>query len=73
MSVPYRKKDSKADFYVRTNATGSALFFCPMSDVHNSPVIVKDTCYTKNERFFNCRLPPLYIQEDGEWYLQGNI
>lgn len=73
MSVPHRKKDSKADFYVRTNASGSALFFCPMAHVHGSKVITKNTCYTTNEKFFDCDLPPLYICEGGEWYLQNNI
>lgn len=70
MSVPYRKKDSKADFYVRTNPTGTALLFMPMSKVFAAPVIQKDTTYTKNEKFFNVDVDglTLYYLEDGVWY-----
>lgn len=70
MSVPYRKKDSKADFYVRTNPSGTALFFVPMAKVLSAPIIQKDTTYTKNEEFFNVDVAglTLYYVEDGVWY-----
>ena len=70
MSVPHRKKDYTADFYIRTNPTGSALFFMPMSKVKEAPVIRKDTSYTKNEPFFNVDTETLtlYYVEDGVWY-----
>ena len=70
MSVPYRKKDSKADFYIRTNPAGSSLLFMPMAKVLASPLISKDTTYTKNEKFFNVDVASLtlYYVEDGVWY-----
>jgi hypothetical protein len=70
MSVPHRKKDSNADYYVRVNAHGNALFFCPMKDVLTAPVITKNTTYTVNEKFFNLPVSGLilYYLEDGVWY-----
>ena len=70
MSVPYGKKESQADYYVRTNPKGDALFFMPMRDVFTAPVIRKDTSYTKNEPFFNVDTDKLtlYYFEDGEWW-----
>lgn len=70
MSVPYRKKDSKADFYIRTNPAGSSLLFLPMAKVLSSPTIRKDTTYTKNEQFFNVDTDklPVYYFEDGVWW-----
>jgi len=73
MSVPYRKKDSNADYYVRVNAHGTALFFCPMKEVLAMPVITKNTCYTTNEQFFNVPVSTLtlYYLEDGVWYMDA--
>lgn len=70
MSVPYGKKDSQADYYIRTNPKGDALFFMPMRDIFKAPIIRKDTIYTKNEPFFNVDTETLklYYYEDGEWY-----
>ena len=56
MTVPYRKKDSQAHFFVQTNVFGNYLNFCPMSVVKGSEIIVKDTCYTTNEKFFSVPL-----------------
>lgn len=69
MSVPHRKKKSVADFYIRTNASGNALFFLPMKQVHSAPVIVKDTCYTTNEPFFNLPVSSLSLWtcREGVW------
>jgi len=69
MSVPFRKKNSQADIYIRMNRNGSALFCCPMKQVFKSPVITKDTCYTTGEKFFNVDVADLvlYIAEDGIW------
>jgi hypothetical protein len=69
MSVPFRKKDSKADIYIRMNANGSALFCCPMKQVFKAPVITKNTCYTTGEKFFNVDVKELnlYISQDGIW------
>jgi hypothetical protein len=53
MTCPYRKADSKASLYIRTNANLTSAIVVPMSTVHSSPVIIKDTIYTKNEKFFN--------------------
>lgn len=73
MSVPYRKKDSKADFYIRINKYGNALIWIPMSQVLSAPVITKNTCYTTGEQFFNLKSSslPLYYQEEGHWELNG--
>ena len=70
MSVPYGKKDSIADFYIRTNPSGSALFFLPMRQVLQAPVIRKDTCYTRNEAFFNLNVADLtlWICDEGIWH-----
>lgn len=70
MSVPYRKKDSKADLYIRSNATGTALFCVPMKDVKSADIIVKDTCFTKGEMFFNLPVKDLtlYYLHENEWY-----
>jgi hypothetical protein len=69
MSVPYRKRVSNADFYVRVNASGNALFFCPMRQVHEAEVITKNTCLTMNEKFFNVPVNTLtlYYLHDDEW------
>lgn len=70
MSVPFRKSQSKADFYIRMNKSGSALFFLPMNQVLSAPVITKNTCYTKNEMFFNIPVSELklFYNEDNIWY-----
>ena len=69
MSVPYRKRASNADFYVRVNASGNALFWCPMRQVHEAQVITKNTCYTMNEKFFNVPVKDLllYYLHDEDW------
>jgi hypothetical protein len=74
MSVPHRKKDSKADFYVRVNKHGNALIWIPMTQVLSAPVITKNTCYTSGEKFFNLKSSslPLYYQEEGHWKLSGS-
>ena len=69
MSVPYRKHDNNADFYVRVNAGGNALFFCPMRQVHSAPIITKNTSLTTDEMFYNVPVKDLtlyYLHED-EW------
>lgn len=50
--VPHRKHTSKADIFVQVNHNGSALAYCPMAAVKASKTYVKNTCYTRNERFF---------------------
>lgn len=69
MTVPYRKKDSQADLFIQTNVFGNSLHMCPMTVVKASPVIRKDTRYTKNEPFFNVSLNSLqhFILEDDSW------
>jgi hypothetical protein len=73
MSVPYRKKDSQADFYIRTNPKGTALFFMTMAHVKSAPVIYKNTTYTQNEPFFNVDTEGivLFINEDNVWYMDN--
>ena len=70
MSIPYRKKDSKADYYIRSNNQGTALYFLPMKDILSAEVINKDTIYSTNEPFFNLSVKnlKLYYFEDGDWF-----
>lgn len=69
MTVPYRKKDSQAHFFIQTNVFGNYLNFCPMSIVKSSDIIMKDTCYTTNEKFFNVSLSKLeqFIFQNDAW------
>lgn len=53
ITCPYRKRASKADFYLMFNKLYSYVAVINMQIVHNSPVIRKDTKYTKNEPFFS--------------------
>ena len=71
MTVPFRKRDSQADFFIQTNVLGNSLHFCPMSIVKGANVITKDTKYTTNEKFFNISLPSLqhFIFQNGSWTL----
>lgn len=70
MSVPTRKRDSKADVFVKVNMSGSSLLVCSMERVKGSPVIRKDTTYSINESFYNVDVATIssYYLEDGEWY-----
>ena len=70
MTIPYRKKDSKADVFIQTNLNGSALIMCPMKSVLNARVITKNTIYTKDEKFFSLPISTLrqFYCEDGIWY-----
>ena len=69
VSVPYRKKDSQADYYIMTNPAGSALFFIPMTQVKSAPVIRKNTVYTTNEPFFSVETTDFshFHKEENTW------
>lgn len=69
MTVPHRKQHSQADFFVQTNVLGNYLNFCPMSHVLGANVIMKDTCYTTNEKFFSVPLSNLqqFIYQNSSW------
>lgn len=71
MTVPYRKRDSQADFFIQTNVLGNSLHFCPMTKVKTADIITKDTCYTTNEKFFSVSLSNLqhFIFQDDSWTL----
>lgn len=56
MTCPTRKKESKAKLYIRTNSDTSTAIVVPMKTVHNSPIITKNTIYTKNESFYNVNI-----------------
>lgn len=56
LTCPYRKSQSKADLYIIFNYDLSSYGVVPMKDIHTSPVIHKNTKYTKNEPFFNIHL-----------------
>jgi hypothetical protein len=52
LTCPYRKAQSKADLYIIYNHDLSSYGIIPMKNVHTSPVIKKNTKYTKDEPFF---------------------
>lgn len=53
INMPIRKKANTCDLFITVNHNGSALLVIPMETMLRSPVITKDTCYTKGEKFFN--------------------
>jgi len=53
VSCPYRKKASKSDLYIRFNNTCTGCLVVPMSVVHSSPTILKNSKFCENERFFD--------------------
>jgi hypothetical protein len=70
VDIPYRKKDSKADFFMMVNKNGTALMLITVADIKKSPVIVKDTKYTKQEKFFSIPVQQFVLytkEEDGSW------
>lgn len=70
MSVPTRKQNSKADVFMKVNASGSSILVCSMERVKGSPIIQKDTTLSVGERFYNVDVATIssYYLEDGEWY-----
>lgn len=69
MNMPIRKKHNTCDLFVTVSKTGSALIIISMETMLSSPVITKDTCYTRGEKFFNApqSLARQFIYEDGIW------
>ena len=70
MTVPYRKRFSKADLYIMISNNGEALLTVPMKDVLRADTIVKDTCFTTQERFFSLPISSVkfYYLQDGYYY-----
>jgi len=70
MTVPFRKRFSKADLYIMVSKNGEALLTIPMANVLKADTIVKDTCFTKGERFFCLPISAvrLYYLEDSHYY-----
>ncbi len=67
-SIPARKSDTKADFYIyfRNDLRKMKLF--RVKDIKESPFMFKNTRITKNELFYNVSLDKSYdyeIDEDG--------
>jgi len=58
VDVPYRKKESKADFFIMINKNFDTLCVCPMQIVQESVVGKKKTKYTLSgtEKFYQCPL-----------------
>jgi len=52
IDVPYRKCESEADLFIMANKDCNTFAIIPMKDILESPVIVKNTTYTKSEKFF---------------------
>lgn len=67
ITVPYRKRYSKADLYIMISKNGEALLTIPMSKILSADTIVKDTRYTTQERFFS-----LPISDAKFYYLQDS-
>ena len=70
MSVPTRKQNSKADVFMKVNASGSSILVCSMERVKGSPIIQKDTTLSTGERFYNVDVATIssYYLEDTFWY-----
>jgi hypothetical protein len=70
LTVPYRKKDSKADFYIMISKNGGGLLTIPMQEVLSANIIVKDTRFTKQEKFFSLPISKarIYFLQDGYYY-----
>lgn len=70
INMPIRKKLTTSNLFVTVSRNGSSLLIVPMETILASPIITKDTCYTKGEKFFN--LPQSkarqYFYEDGLWH-----
>lgn len=70
ITVPYRKRYSKADLYIMISKNGEALLTIPMKDVLRADTIVKDTCFTTQERFFSLPISSakFYFLRDSVYY-----
>lgn len=70
ITVPFRKRFSKADLYIMIANNGEALLTVPMKDVLRADTIVKDTCFTTQERFFSLPINSVkfYYLQDGYYY-----
>ena len=70
MSVPTRKSTSKADVFMKVNASGSSILVCSMERVKASPIIQKDTSLSTGERFYNVDVATIssYYLQDSVWY-----
>jgi len=67
LTCPYRKAQSKADLYIIYNHDLSSYGIIPMKQVHTSPIIKKNTKYTKDEPFFNIHL------SDVDFYINNTL
>ena len=56
VDVPYRKIKNEADIFIMFNNDYTVLFITSMNIVKKSPTSLKDTIYTKQERFYNIPL-----------------
>ena len=70
LTVPYRKRFSKADSYIMISKNGEGLLTIPMIEVLRAETIVKDTCFTTGERFFSLPISKVrfYFLQDGHYY-----
>jgi hypothetical protein len=69
LNMPLRKKSTTSDIFITVNRNGSALLTIPMEKILASPIITKDTCFTRGEKFFNTpqSLARQFFNSDGEW------
>ena len=69
INMPFRKKNNTCDLFVTVNRNGGALLIIPMETMLSSPVIKKDTCYTKEEKFFNApqSIARQFFNVQGTW------
>lgn len=69
IDIPGRKRHSQANVFIMINKHFDTAAVTTMHLIHQSPVTVKDTIYTQNERFFNCPLEifRFYVLKEGSW------
>lgn len=69
--VSHRKHTSQADLFLQVSKNGKYVAMCPMSVVHKSPVVLRDTCFgTKDEPFFDVPTSAMkyYEHDEGTWW-----
>lgn len=69
IDIPFRKKDSKADFFIMFNKPLDTFAGIDMKKILNSDTYIKNTKYTKGEKFFAVHVDKFkfYYKTDKSW------
>jgi hypothetical protein len=70
LSIPYRKNDNRADLYSLISTRHPLAWLCPMSIIHQSPVIEKTALnFGDKELWFDVPLSARYFyqKKNGRW------